>query len=89
MCLPEMRAASQEVMLPRAHSDKTCVILVLATLLWRRPLASILLTGCVSSCVLGTQGVQVPGNKTTYAVFDEESEFSGPRTPKFSLDQVF
>ena len=30
-----------------------------------------------------------PGNKTIYVVFDEESEFSGPRTPKLSLDQVF
>ena len=29
-----------------------------------------------------------PGNKTIYAVFDEESEFSGPRTQKLSLDQV-
>ena len=29
-----------------------------------------------------------PGNKTIYVVFDEESEFSGPRTPKLSLDQV-
>ena len=29
-----------------------------------------------------------PGNKTMYVVFDEESEFSGPRTPKLSLDQV-
>ena len=26
-----------------------------------------------------------PGNKTIYVVFDEESEFSGPRTPKLSL----
>ena len=30
-----------------------------------------------------------PGNKTIYVVFDEESEFSGPRTWKKSLDQVF
>ena len=30
-----------------------------------------------------------PGNKTIYVVFDEESEFSGPRTPKLSPDQVF
>ena len=30
-----------------------------------------------------------PGNKTIYVVFDEESEFSGPRTPKLSLDKVF
>ena len=30
-----------------------------------------------------------PGNKTIYVVFDEESEFSGPRSPKLSLDQVF
>ena len=30
-----------------------------------------------------------PGNKTIYVVFDEESKFSGPRTPKLSLDQVF
>ena len=30
-----------------------------------------------------------PGNKTIYVVFDEESEFSDPRTPKLSLDQVF
>ena len=30
-----------------------------------------------------------PGNKTIYVVFDEESDFSGPRTPKLSLDQVF
>ena len=29
-----------------------------------------------------------PGNKTIYVVFDEESEFSGPRTPNLSLDQV-
>ena len=29
-----------------------------------------------------------PGNKTIYVVFDEESEFSGPRTPKLRLDQV-
>ena len=29
------------------------------------------------------------GNKTLYVVFDEESEFSGPRTPKLSLDKVF
>ena len=30
-----------------------------------------------------------PGNKNIYVVFDEESEFLGPRTPKLSLDQVF
>ena len=30
-----------------------------------------------------------PGNKTIWVVFDEESEFSGPRTPNLSLDQVF
>ena len=30
-----------------------------------------------------------PGNKTIYVVFDEESEFSGPRTPKLRPDQVF
>ena len=30
-----------------------------------------------------------PGNKTICVVFDEESEFSGPRTPKLSPDQVF
>ena len=30
-----------------------------------------------------------PGNKTIWIVVDEESEFSGPRTPKLSLDQVF
>ena len=30
-----------------------------------------------------------PGNKTIYVVFDEESECSGPRTPKLSPDQVF
>ena len=30
-----------------------------------------------------------PGNKTIYIVFDEESEFSGPRRPKLSPDQVF
>ena len=29
-----------------------------------------------------------PGNKTIWVVFDEESDFSGPRTPKLSLDQV-
>ena len=29
-----------------------------------------------------------PGNKTIWVVFDEESEFSGLRTPTFSLDQV-
>ena len=29
-----------------------------------------------------------PGNKTIYVVFDEESEFSGPRTPNLSPDQV-
>ena len=31
-----------------------------------------------------------PRNKTIiYVVFDEESEFSGPRMPKMSPDQVF
>ena len=30
-----------------------------------------------------------PGNKTIYVVFDEESECSGPRTPKLRPDQVF
>ena len=30
-----------------------------------------------------------PGNKTTWVVFDEESEFSGPWTSTLSLDQVF
>ena len=30
-----------------------------------------------------------PGNKTIYVVFDEESEFSGPRTPKLRLDNFF
>ena len=30
-----------------------------------------------------------PGNKTIYVVFEEESEFSGPRTPKLSPDQFF
>ena len=29
-----------------------------------------------------------PGSKSIYVVLDEESEFSGPRTPKLSLDQV-
>ena len=29
-----------------------------------------------------------PGNKTIYVVFDEESEFSDPRTPTLSLDKV-
>ena len=29
------------------------------------------------------------GNKTIYVVFDEESEFSGPRMPKLRPDQVF
>ena len=29
-----------------------------------------------------------PENKTIYVAFDEESDFSGPRTPKLSLDQV-
>ena len=29
-----------------------------------------------------------PGNKTIYVVFDEESEFSGPRRQKLSPDQV-
>ena len=30
-----------------------------------------------------------PGNKTTYVVFDEVPENSGPRAPKLSLDTVF
>ena len=30
-----------------------------------------------------------PGNKTIWVVFDEESDFLGPGTPKFRLDQVF
>ena len=30
-----------------------------------------------------------PGNKTIYVVFDEESEFSGPRRQKLRPDQVF
>ena len=30
-----------------------------------------------------------PRNKTIYVVFDEESEFSGPRRPKLRPDQVF
>ena len=30
-----------------------------------------------------------PGNKTIYVVFDEESEFSGARTPNLRPDQVF
>ena len=30
-----------------------------------------------------------PGNKTIYVVFDEESEFSGPRMSNLSPDQVF
>ena len=30
-----------------------------------------------------------PGNKTIYVVFDEESDVSGPRMPKLSLDEVF
>ena len=30
-----------------------------------------------------------PMNKTIYVVFDEESEFSGPKMPKLSPDQVF
>ena len=34
-------------------------------------------------------GEFIPGNKTIWVVFDEESEFSGPRTPKLRLDQVF
>ena len=29
-----------------------------------------------------------PGNKTIDVVFDEESEFSGPRRPKLCPDQV-
>ena len=29
-----------------------------------------------------------PGNTTKYVVFDEESEFSGPRTPNLRPDQV-
>ena len=29
-----------------------------------------------------------PRNKTIWVVFDEESEFSGPRTPKLRPDQV-
>ena len=29
-----------------------------------------------------------PGDKTIWVVFDEESEFSGPRTPKLRPDQV-
>ena len=29
-----------------------------------------------------------PDNKSIYAFFDEESEFSGPRTPKVRLDWV-
>ena len=29
-----------------------------------------------------------PGNKPIYVVFDEESEFSGPRTSTLSLDEV-
>ena len=29
------------------------------------------------------------GNKTIYVVFDKESEFSGPRSPKLRPDQVF
>ena len=39
--------------------------------------------------ILSCIGEFQPGNKTIYVVFDEESEFSGPRTPKLSLDQVF
>ena len=34
-------------------------------------------------------GEFTPGNKTIYIVFDEESDFSGPRTPKLRPDQVF
>ena len=30
-----------------------------------------------------------PGNKTIYVVFNEESEISGPRSPKLRPDQVF
>ena len=30
-----------------------------------------------------------PRNKTIYIVFDEETEFSGPRTPNLCPDQVF
>ena len=30
-----------------------------------------------------------PGNKTIYVVLDEESTFSGPRSPNLSPDQVF
>ena len=30
-----------------------------------------------------------PGNKIIYVVLDEESEFSGPRTPKLRPDEVF
>ena len=30
-----------------------------------------------------------PGNKIIYVVFDEESEFSGPRTPNLRPDKVF
>ena len=30
-----------------------------------------------------------PGNKTIYAVFDEESEFSGPRSQFLSPNQAF
>ena len=33
-------------------------------------------------------GEFTPGNKTIWVVFDEESDFSGPRTPKLSPDQV-
>ena len=39
----------------------------------------------ISTCM----GEFQPGNKTIYVVFDEESEFSGPRTPKLRPDQVF
>ena len=41
--------------------------------------------GGILTCI----GEFQPGNKTIYVVFDEESEFSGPRTPKLRLDQVF
>ena len=30
-----------------------------------------------------------PGNNIMYAVFDKDSEFSGPRTPNLRPDQVF
>ena len=41
------------------------------------------------SGILTCIGEFQPGNKTIYVVFDEESEFSGPRTPKLRPDQVF